>query len=618
MFIRSDRKKLADGTPRTYISIAHNVLEETPSGRKRAKPVIFATLGIEEELDLDVVASMSAAFERYLKKRLARASPEERARLTGELGAMTKAAPSMRQGLRVLASRTYGLRVLIEAVWRQLGFDDAMRKIARQHDLSIDFERAVFAMVLNRIIDPSSKRACNEWLEDGVYFPEAAGWQVHHLYRVLDVLHQHHDEVQFALGRAAKERLSADDLDLLLMDTTSSWFEMNHDDVELATIDEEHAAADRGEGARPKVPRPQVVNDPPLRKRGHSKDFRPHKPQIVIGLVASPGGQVVSHEVYAGNTSDQSITTDLLAKSRAINELARPVVVMDSGMGGQPNLRAIDAMPGSPHRISGVPLRSLKFAEEQLLSRPGRWRAHSTKEHFTVRVRRFDSDKAPLGRAETWIATRNERERDRVLRRVERHIEQVSEILDADPTSKQARGLLHSRRLKRYVKEGAHGERVLLDRGRIRRERRLAGVKVVRTTLMDVDPERVLDAYQRLLDVENNFKVFKHPLALRPMHHRADRRIRAHVTLCVMALMCMREVERQTGRTWAQVAKAFKKMDAVNLEQGDRTFWQRSEWSAEATELLSAVDADPGPLTWDPPPGDGSKPTATASSSEGR
>ena len=304
MFIRSDREKLADGTRRTYLSIAHNVLEEGPSGRKRAKPVVFARLGAEEDLDLNTVASMSAAFDRYLKKRLARASPEERARLTAELGAMTKAAPTVQQSLRVLASRSYGLRVLVEAVWRQLGFDGAMRQIDKQHDLSVDFERAVFALVLNRIVDPSSKRACNQWLEDGVYFPEAAGWQVHHLYRVLDVLHQHHDEVRAALGRAARQTLSAEDLDLLLLDTTSSWCARDYDDVDLATIDEEHAAADRDEGPRPKVPRPQVVDNPPLRKRGHSKDFRPHKPQIVIGLVASTGGQVVSHEVYAGNTSD--------------------------------------------------------------------------------------------------------------------------------------------------------------------------------------------------------------------------------------------------------------------------------------------------------------------------
>ncbi len=595
MYIRSDRKKLKDGTDRTYLSLAHNVTEEGPTGRKRTKPIVFANLGAEQDLDVDMVASARDAFDRYLKKRLERATPEERARLTAEVRDLARPRAA---AFKVLASRRYGLRVLIETIWKHLGFDKAMKRVGRQHDLRIDFERAVFAMVLNRIVDPGSKRACNDWLQDGAYFPEADGWQVHHLYRALDILHDHHDEVTHAMRRAARETLDAEDLELLLLDTTSCWFEMDHDDEELAAIAEEHAQADADEAARPKVPRPQVVNNPPLRKRGHSKDFRPHQPQIVIGLVAAIGGQVLDHQVYAGNRNDQTITQDLLSRVETGFPDRRAVAVMDSGMGGQRNLRAIDAMPGEPHRISGVPLRSLKFAETEVLSRPGRWRAHPDKEHFSVRAVVFDADQAPLHRAEQWIATRNQIERDRVLRRIERHLESVKETLRKDPYSKKARGLLHDRRSKRYVQEGADGRRVILDTQRIARERRLAGVKVIRTTLVDVDPIRVLEGYERLLDVENNFKTFKHPLALRPMHHRADRRIRAHVTLCVMALMCMREAERRTELPWSKLDKALKYMDAVEIEQDGRHFWQRPEWSEEASRILEQVGASEGPLTW--------------------
>ncbi|TVQ93297.1 MAG: hypothetical protein EA397_04815 [Deltaproteobacteria bacterium] len=105
-------------------------------------------------------------------------------------------------------------------------------------------------------------------------------------------------------------QLSADELGLLLLDPTSWYFESDLDDVERANLAEEWD----GDGEPPSMPRPQVVNEPPLRMRGHSKDHRPDKPQVVIGMVGTRGGRLLSAQVYAGNRSDQTITCDLLAR----------------------------------------------------------------------------------------------------------------------------------------------------------------------------------------------------------------------------------------------------------------------------------------------------------------
>lgn len=392
MYIRSDRKTRADGTTCCYLSLAHNVWEpvgDDDNGKKRARPVIFARLGVEDQLDLGTIQSMRDAFDRYLQKRLARERPEaadEAASTTTERVVKETAAelrPKL-EPLKFLATREYGLRVILEPVWKELGLRKAMQAFAAEHRFEFDFERVVFGMVLNRLVDPKSKRACNEWLANEAYFPEADEWHVRQFYRAMDALHHHAEELDRHVMNAIRERRDPETRKLLLLlDTTSTFVESDYDDAERAQMAHEWQAFYAGEADQPAVPEPQVVNDPPLRMRGHSKDKRPDKPQVVVGFVAITDGLVMRHRTYPGNTNDQTITMDLLADALEVSEDARPVVVLDSGTGGGPNLRSLDEMEPPVDRISAVPVRNSRVARDALLSRAGRSAQHPTKPHLT-------------------------------------------------------------------------------------------------------------------------------------------------------------------------------------------------------------------------------------------
>ena len=277
------------------------------------------------------------------------------------------------------------------------------------------------------------------------------------------------------------------------------------------------------------------------------------------------------------------------------------MVVGDSGMMGGPNLAALDAVEPPIDRIAAVPFRSLKKAEE-VLSRAGRWRAHPTKPHMTLRVVDLDATESPSGRAERFIATRNARAADRAKRVLERNVAQVKAQLEKDdgvdghgaPTCR----LLTKPALKRLLRPSADGARFLLDRDAVAHEERLAGVRLLRTTLTDVDPAVVVAGYQGLLDVEDDFRTFKGPLLLRPMYHRAERRIKAHILMCVLALTVMQETERLTGLAFAEVARRVQGVSAAHMKQGDRDYWLRGEWPSEALEVLSKLGISPGRATW--------------------
>jgi hypothetical protein len=117
------------------------------------------------------------------------------------------------------------------------------------------------------LVEPKSKRACNDWLENDAYFPEWDGWNVKTFYKALDVLHQHWSEVQERMGETLYDRLPEMDreLGLLLVDTTSQYFASKRDDKEVAEIAaewEEHLFGGEEE-EEPIFTEPQVVNEPP-------------------------------------------------------------------------------------------------------------------------------------------------------------------------------------------------------------------------------------------------------------------------------------------------------------------------------------------------------------------
>ncbi len=597
MFIRRDRKSSRKGEQRVYISLAHNVRERLPDGSTRPKPITFARLGREEDLDADLVIQMRDALDRYLRKRFGDAVADEHAIRE----AADDLAPAAR-GLQVLASRAYGMRIVVEHVWKSLGLDRALSAIATEHAVQFPFERVVFAMVLNRLVDPASKRACNEWVRNEAWLPEAADVDVQHFYRALDLMDAHTDAILDAVGRAAREACPDDELATLLIDTTTSYFESEFDDVERRQILEEWEAFWDGRGAEPAAPPPQVVNDPPLRMRGHSKDRRPREPQIKIGLVTTARGQMADLQLTAGNESDQRMTLELLRAAQRRLEGHRLVAVMDSGMGGGPNLKAIDELEPKVHRVSAVPLRQSKAAEQHLLSRPGRWAKHPYREGFVIREVLLDAEQSPSGRPERWIATRNEAEARRQRRVLDRELERIRAGLAEDDRvdghGRPVCKLLANPKRRKFLRRTRDGQRWVLDTDRVRLERRRAGVHVLRSTLVDEPIETTLRAYDAQYGIEAEFRTLKSPLKLRPMHHRAGRRIRGHVLMCGLALMVARELERRSGMSLDDVRRAVGRVRAVQIQQGRTRYWQREEWDAEAERVLDALGVKPGPRSW--------------------
>ena len=607
MYVRKDRgRRRKNGKSKTRVSIAHNVRVEDGKGGSVSKPIVLAHLGDEADLDEAKVDGMIAALERYKAKRRAELAAQGQSEsAVQEATALKTVVRDATPALRVLASKQVGARMAVEAIWEELGLAEILRGLERDVCRTLPLERLVFAMVLHRLVDPGSKLACNDWVKDVAWFPEAEDWSEDDFYRTLDAIDRSHVRLDGALAKRALASATPAERSRLLLDTTATFTEADLDDEEISMLAREWHAHDLEDGPLPEDPRPQVVNRPALRMRGKSKDGRPDAPQVVVGVGMLGSGEIGWQRVFAGNTSDKQVTLaaaeSVLPAWRKANPGGRLVVVMDAGMAGKPNLRKLAALGDDVGWLAGCPVRNNKVVDGLLLT-PGSWPTVSKGRGDAWEIQSValpEADRAVADRPEWVVVVRNPVRARRDRRKLDREITEVQELLakDAAPSKDgRANRLLTTPRFTRLVRQ--EGEVLVLDARVVELEQARCGVRVHRTTERPDDQGTIPAEYDELLHVEDAFRAYKNPLALRPMFHRAARRIRAHVFVCRLAITVMREIERRTSSTWLQVLRTLTPLTAVRMQQGTATWWQRGWLPPDAQAVFDALGRQLGPERW--------------------
>jgi len=537
MYLRTTQRCNKDGSVVRYVQLAHNRRVE---GVTQAE--VLLNLGREDGLDRDGLTRLVASINRYLGEPAPVAVPADAAVLVGD-------------GLTVAESRPMGPVHLLDALWRALGVDTALRKVLGPRRFSTDVERVLFALVANRAIDPISKLAAAEWVTCDVAIPGLDTMDEDQAYRAMDLLVEADAQagVQEAVFFAVADLLNLE-VDLLLFDTTSTYFERDTEE------DGDHA----------------------FRRYGHSKDHRTDLPQIVIGLAVTKEGIPVRCWCWPGNTNDQQVLPEVKDGMRDWR-LGRVVTVVDRGFSSADNLDYLQRAGG--HFIAGERMRSGTPLVEQALSRQGRYQ--SVRDNLRVKEVRLEG--APGRR---WVICHNPDEaelekatRDAALERIGLELDRIKTIrAKAGRATKTSKAKQTPRRsnaeeaahvkaecalrdhpaLGRWLKQLSSG-RLVIDPKKVAAEERLDGKYLLSTSDPDLSAEDVALGYKNLLEAERGFRDMKSTLELRPVFHRLEPRIRAHVLLCWLALLLIRVAERRTGLTWRRIAIELGRIHAVTL-----------------------------------------------------
>lgn len=556
MYLRVTKRRNADGSEVRYYQLADNVWD--PARRCAVAKVIY-NFGRADELDPEQLRRLAASILRVVSSD--EAPPGRAASATGT------------GDIRLRDSWPYGGVYVLEHLWKELGIADILRRCARTDETEQPFERALFAMVANRALEPYSKLYCFEqWLRDEVFLPSATCLELHHLYRAMDFLETHKADVEKAVYFRMADLMNAD-VDLIFYDTTSLHFEVDEEDAEEQTH--------RSDG--------QTYE--PLRKRGHSKNGRSDAPQIVVGLAVTRDGLPVRSWVFAGNTTDVTTVEQVKQDLRGWR-LGRCLFVGDAGMNSEDNRRTLAL--GNGKYILGARMRAGDEVTKEVLTRPGRY--HTIREGLRVkevivgdgeRRRRYAVCHNPAE------ATRQSEHRSKILTELASELAAMRTPTDG-AHSKRACELLSSARYGRYLRETATGK-VRIDRAAVAAAARYDGKWVITSNDDTLTADDLVLGYKQLLRVEACWRQLKSGLQMRPVRHFRPWRIKAHVTISVLSLLLERIVEIRAGDTWRNVAAKLAAIKVIEYDRTEARVQQTTELRSETAALLAKLGVPPPP-----------------------
>ncbi len=470
--------------------------------------------------------------------------------------------------------------------WRRLGLDVWFAKLGAERGAEV-LSHAVFAMVANRLVAPTSKRRLPEWMSDDVVAP--AGFvapSLEQYYRALDAVADAKEETESQLYSALTD-LTNLDLRLVCYDLTSTYFE-----------------GAVGHSARF-----------PSRAFGFSRDHRSDRPQVVIGLLCTGDGIPIAHHVFAGNTADVSTLPEVLADLQERFGVGRICVVADRGLISEANVNVVGGC-GFDHVIATRLHRDHDCAEALEVS------ARSDAQWVPVPDANSAACDVTLadGRRAVVVASFERWERDTLrtaelvvrteakLLALERRVRD-GELVDAGKIGRAAQRILGASPVARLFDVEIGKGRFLYhyDEAAFVYEDLLAGRYVLATSLGpdQATAAQVVMAYRSLLEIERRFRVLKDFLHLRPVRHWTERRVRAHVAVCVYATVTEALIARalraadvrdpDVAGQFLSPERALRELGrirAVTLTAGERTIDVVTRRSPLQTRILAALGVD--------------------------
>ena len=331
---------------------------------------------------------------------------------------------------------------------------------------------------------------------------------------------------------------------------------------------------------------------PAFRVRGHSKDHRDDLPQVVIAMAVTRTGIPIRVWCFPGNTSDQELIRQAKDDLRAW-KLSRVVWVADRGFQSAENRRYLQRAGG--HYILGEKLRGNDKEANAALGRQGRYHPVAG----NLRVKEVIIDDGTM--RDRFVichnpeeAKRDQQVREQLLAQIQDHIAGTDQLPAAE--RHKLYGQLSAKRgYKRFLRQTKTGK-LRIDRAAVKTEEHLDGKFLLRTSDPTLSAEDVALGYKQLLEIERAWRDMKTTLDLRPVHHRKEDRIRAHVLLCWLALLLIRIAENQAHDTWRNLRDELQRMHLGTFTGPAGTSQQRTELTARQRDILGALGVAQPPL----------------------
>jgi transposase len=286
---------------------------------------------------------------------------------------------------------------------------------------------------------------------------------------------------------------------------------------------------------------------------------------------------------WPGNTNDSALIRQVKDDMRDWT-LSKIVWVADRGFSSDANRRYL--RQGDHAYIIGEKLRSDSPEIKAALSRQGR---------YTPIAENMRVKEVKVSDTERFVICHNPDGATRDAHMRAQLVAQLEELIagsDTLPVMKRGelRGKISTKPgLNRYLRV-TPGGLLRIDKAKCKTEANLDGKYLLRCSDPHLSAADIAVGYKQLLEVERGWRDMKQILDLRPVYHRLEERIRAHVVLCWLALLLIRVIETTTGDTWNNVRRHLDRLHAGTFTGPTGTFRQRTELSKTQQDLLARLD----------------------------
>jgi transposase len=462
-------------------------------------------------------------------------------------------AMNLAESIDISQAYLYGPLLILEHLYEKLGISTILSGIAQSHDrLQFDFERAVFSMVASRFMEPISKLGLFDRLLDrfypGLFNNEI---ELQHLYRSLDLLSSHKEEIEKKLFYYGKDLFNVQ-VDVVLYDLTTLRFESTRTDL---------------------------ANLP---RFGYSKEQRSDCTQVVLGLLTDTHGIPLGFEVHPGNTFEGKTLEGMVTKRGLFSANNLKYLRKDSG-----------------EFIVGFKIGTSKKTVQDEFYDINRF--SFINDELACYETQDDQDRYII----TWSKTRAERDRktrEDILDKIK------TKLSKKKLTNKE---FISNSNYKKYVCVSGK-ERPTLNLEAIGKESRKDGFFGIITNVKkeSMSAERIISEYKQLWRIEDAFGELKGTFKTRPMFHWTDERIMGHIMVCFLAYLCeahltksLREKDEQLNSktiekgwinfrslTAVQGMKELNQVLAIPVKVRKQILWVRTDIPENAMKLLRAMN----------------------------
>jgi transposase len=498
------------------------------------------------------------------------------------------------EDIKVLDSLRWGPLLVVRQLFQQLGLWDLFDRLLGRTAQVAWADRA-FVLIASRMIHPSSEHGLAGWLETE-FFCDRQGrrfvphWHQHGRvrvddrqldgwYRTLDKLLAAKEEVETALYGQLRDLFSLKP-ELVLYDITSCYFE--------------------GSG-------PQE-----LARHGYSRDGKPRNTQVIVGVVMV-GGWPIVHHVWQGNRLDHTTVSEVVKELRERFEFSRVIFVGDRGMVTEENLKQLTEakqgyLVGVRRRGNAQLPKWLDAVDEAKWvdcpvgitaaeqSTPPRTRVQEVASgQKRMRVFVIDSDERRL-----YEQTMRQRAMERVrekLQKLQQRVEEGRLRVEAQ-IGAAAERIMQAHHGYRYYRWRLEKGRFLFeeDAEHLEREKRLEGKYLIATSEKRLEALEAVRIYKELSEVERAFRCLKDVLQMRPIYHKSEPRVRAHIFVAALALLLTRLLERRLKEAGLKLsaAQALEALSTISLVRfhlsGQKPRDGVTVGSGQARQVLKALE----------------------------